>query len=54
MQFLCFILMLLNSSAMILFWYALNDLDKEGKAAGGVWIFIFLFGFNTFYMMQSM
>ena len=52
MRFLCFILMTLNFLVMVLFLWVLNDLDNE--AAIVVWIFIFLFGFNVFYMLQSM
>lgn len=52
MRFLCFILMTLNFLVMVLFLWVLNDLDN--KAATVVWIFIFLFGFNVFYMLQSM
>lgn len=55
MKFLCFILMILNLLATIGMFFGLKYLqDEKDESVRFAVVFILLFGFNTFYMMQSL
>lgn len=55
MEFLCFTLMILNLLMTMFMLFLLHEMEGRGyENVGYLWWLIFLCGFNTFFMMQSM